>query len=95
MSRNLAPGMATIRSAVENASPLPITDEGIIAILQGGPDPASHLHAIFGDVSLRALDGAGASAGVPLATILQAYDAARTAAAVANPELDRLLDEPW
>ena len=63
--------MATILHAVENASALPITDQGIAAILRSGQGPPSHLHAIFGDVPLRALEGA--TAGISLATILQAY----------------------
>ena len=89
------PGLATIRSAVENSCRNPVTDAGILAILRGEGGSPAHLHAVFGDVSLRALEGAGAAAGIGVATILRAYEAARDAAAVANPELDALLREHW
>lgn len=88
-------GMLAIRHAVENVSTDAITDAGILAILRGEGGAPAHLHAVFGDVSLRALEGAGAAAGISLATILRAYEAARDGAAVANPELDALLAEPW
>ena len=88
-------GLLAIHHAVENVSTNPITDAGILAILRGEGGSPAHLHAVFGDVSLRALEGAGAAAGIGLATILRSYEAARDGAAVANPELDALLREPW
>lgn len=90
-----APGLATIRHAVENASVDAITDAGILAILRGEGGSPAHLHAVFGDVSLRALEGAGAAAGISLAVILRSYRAARVSAGAANPELDAMLAEPW
>ena len=87
--------MATIRHAVENASGTPLGDEGIRAILRGeGGDP-SHLRAVFGDVSLRMLEEVSAAAGISLAELLLAYQAARRGVAAANPEIDALLAEPW
>lgn len=90
-----APGMATICNAVENACREPVTNEGILAILRGEGGAPAHVHTVFGDVSLRALEGAGAAAGIGMATILRAYQAARDGYAAANPELDALLAEPW
>ncbi len=88
-------GMATIRHAVENASRTPLDDAGIRAILRGeGGDP-SHLRAVFGDVSLRVLEEVAAATGISPTGLLLAYQAAQRTAAVANPELDALLAEPW
>ena len=88
-------GMATIRHAVENASSTPLSDAGITAILRGeGGDP-SHLRAVFGDVSLRMLEEVSAAAGISLARLLAAYQAAQRSAAVSNPAIDALLAEPW
>jgi hypothetical protein len=54
-----APGLATIRHAVETASVDAITDAGILGILRGKGGSLKHLYAVFGDVSLRALEGPG------------------------------------
>jgi len=87
--------MVVLRHAVENASDELITDDGIIAILSGADGNGSHMRAIFGDASLHAIADAGASRGVPFATILAAYAAARATAAVANPEMDAALNDGW
>ncbi len=58
-----APGLATIRHAVETASVDAITDAGILAILRGEGGSLKHLYAVFGDVSLRALEGPGEGPG--------------------------------
>ncbi len=88
-------GMIAVRHAVENASTQPITDDEIVAILRGGGGSGTHLRAIFGDASLQALASAGRSHGVPLATILAAYAAAKATAAAANPEPDAELRGGW
>ncbi len=88
-------GMIALRHAVENASNDPITDSGIVAILSGSGGSGSHLRAVFGDASLRALADAGASRGVSLDTILAAYAAAKASAAAANPELDAAMAGDW
>ena len=95
MDEGREPGMLAIRHAVENASNERITDSGIMAILRGAEGAPSHVRAVFGDVSLRAIASAGASGGVPLQTILAAYRMARQTAAAANPELDDALNEGW
>ncbi len=95
MTKAVVPGMLAIKHAVENASNQPITEAEIIAVLQGAGGNPSHVRAIFGDVSLQAIASVGASAGTDLATILDAYRAAREAVAAANPELDAALAERW
>lgn len=87
--------LLAVRNAVENASTEPISNEEILAILRGEGGRGSHLRAVFGDVSLRGLARAGAAYGIPAATILAAYAAARTSAAAVNPELDRALKDGW
>ena len=66
--------MLAIRHAVKNVSTDAITDAGILAILRGEGGAPAHLRAMFGNVSLRALEGAGAAAGISLVTILRAYE---------------------
>ena len=87
--------LKTITNAVENASNEPITPAAILAILRSGRGHPSHVRAIFGDVSLRALDRAAAAAGIDPAALLGAYAIARDAHAAANPELERALTERW
>ena len=95
MDRQIHTGMTVLRHAAENAGNDPISDENLVAILRGEGGTGSQLRAVFGDASLQALAEAGASRGVPLATILAAYAAARASAAAANTELDEALAEAW
>ncbi len=95
MDATSAPGMLAIRHAAENASNEPITDAGIMAILRGEGGSASHMRAVFGDVSLQSISKAGAACGIPLPTILEAYRIARRTVAAANPELDEALNGGW
>lgn len=95
MQRNHSHALLALRNAVGNASNHPLSDTEIVAILRGGHASGSHLRAVFGDVSLRAIAHAGASHGIEMPTILAAYQAARASAAAANPELDRALLPDW
>lgn len=88
-------GLLAVRHAIENVSNQPITDAEIVAILRGAGGSGSQLRAAFGDVSLQAIAGAGASCGIRLDTILAAYRAAKQIAAAANPELDEALKGGW
>ncbi len=73
-----APSLLALLSAVRNGSSLPLTPDLILRILSGKDGDPSHMRALFGDVSLAALDGAAAT---------------RETAAAANLELDAALDE--
>lgn len=87
--------LLALRFAIENASNEPVTDEGILAMLQGQGGSAPQLRALFEDSSLRAITRAGAAAGVRLDTILAAYATARETVVVVNPELDEALKGGW
>jgi len=87
--------MLAIRHAEENASNEPTNDAGIMAIPRGDGGYPSHLLAVFGDVSLQSISKAGASCGIPLPTIIEAYRVARLTVAGANPELNEALNGGW
>ncbi len=86
--------LRALRHTVENTAARAIDDAGIIAILRGEGGDEAQLRAVFEDNSLHALARAGAAHGIPLATILRAYTSAREHS-LCNPELDRLLADPW
>ena len=60
---------------------------------RGGRQPGAPPCRVRGRVAAR-WRAPGGAAGIGLAAILRAYEAARDGAAVANPELDALLREP-
>lgn len=83
--------LQTIRNAIENASQVPITDEGIRAILTGGSGHASHRRALFSDVSVSTLFRYLSATNISRQSMLFAYQAARDEVCAANAELDDLL----
>jgi hypothetical protein len=85
--------LLALLNAVRNGSVVPVTPDEIIRVLSGAGGDPSHMRALFGDVSMAALDRAAAAHGIPLDTVLDAYADARTTVAAANPELDAALDE--
>lgn len=89
------PHLLTIMNAVENASRVPITPAAILAILAGDGGLPSHVRVVFSDVSFRALEAAGAASGIDAPALLAAYRRAKDTAGAANPEIDRMLSDPW
>lgn len=86
----IAAALAIAISAIENGSTVPIEPSNVISMLRTGTGEPSHLRALFGDTSLTTLAKIAAAHGISQAGLIRSYTRARTSAAAANPELDRL-----
>ena len=85
--------MATVLSAIENASVVPVTAEDVLVALRTGKGEPSHLRALFGDVTFETLVRVGIRYGISNREIGQAYIDAARAAAARNPGIDEFLEE--
>jgi hypothetical protein len=79
---------ASALSAIENASRVAISREGLRFLLTTGDGEPSHLRALFGDVDLHTLLRLADAFGVDDATLIRSYARARKNAAAANADLD-------
>jgi hypothetical protein len=80
--------MATVLSAIENASSVPVTASQVLMALRTGQGEPSHLRALFGDASLETLIRVGIRYGVSNDEIGRAYTIATRSAGARNTELD-------
>jgi len=80
--------LATVLSAVENASQTPAAREDVRRMLQTGAGDPSHLRALFGDVELHTLCRLAAEFAIDDRTLARSYARARREVAAANSELD-------
>lgn len=82
------PGFWGLSNAVTNASRGNITQDGLIALLQGAPGNPSQRRSLFSDVAWSQLVVFAEAAGVSSLRVLTAYERARDDVAAANPEID-------
>jgi hypothetical protein len=80
--------MATVLSAIENASTVPVTANVVLAALRTGEGEPSHLRALFGDVSFETLVRVGIRYNVSNDEIGRAYTVAARSAGARNTDLD-------
>ena len=80
--------MATVLSAIENASVVPVTESHVLVALRTGEGEPSHLRALFGDVSFETLIRVGIRHGISNNEIGRAYVRAARSAGARNTELD-------
>ena len=80
--------IATVLSAIENASSVPVTESQVLAALRTGEGEPSHLRALFGDVSFETLIRVGIRHGISNNEIGHAYARAVGSAGARNTELD-------
>jgi hypothetical protein len=81
--------MATVLSAIRNASSVPITADQVLEALRHGAGEPSHLRALFGDASFETLIRVGIQHGISNDEIGRAYGVAVRAAGARNVALDR------
>ena len=85
--------MATVLSAIENATTVPATLQQVLTALRTGEGDPLHLNALFGDVSFETLIRVGIHYGISNEEIGRAYLRARQSAAARNLELDAWCEE--
>jgi hypothetical protein len=81
--------MATVLSAIENASSVPITPNQVLQALRTGAGEPTHLRALFGDVTFETLIRVGIQHDISNQEIGRAYSVAVDAAGARNLSLDR------
>ena len=80
--------IATVLSAIQNASSVPVTESQVLVALRTGEGDPSHLRALFGDVSFETLIRVGIRYGIDNDEIGRAYVRAARSAGARNTELD-------
>jgi hypothetical protein len=80
--------IATVLSAIENASSMPVTESQVLVALRTGEGEPTHLRALFGDVSFETLIRVGIRHGISNNEIGHAYARAVGSAGARNTELD-------
>jgi hypothetical protein len=89
------PAMTTGLNALANSSRAPVDEEMLLRIIETGDGPGHLVRALFEDCSLETLQRISLAAGIELSTLTKSYAAAKKLHGAANPEFDRLANDPY